>query len=108
MAGSMHIPSIDTAEVCRDWRRNRLPAACDIQWMPQDGLSEAPHLGHQVRLSAGRQQTDVCLPEEVWAVDRQISVSRHGRFLHGQPLGSRHVFLSHEPGTHTAEAASQG
>lgn len=63
------------------------------------------HLGHQVfqvRLTAGRH---CWLPEEAWAMDRQISVCRHGRFLRGQPVGSL-VFSLHEPGTHTEEAAS--
>lgn len=49
MAGSMHIPSTGTAEVSRDWRRNRFATACEVQSKAQDGLSVS---GHQATAKA--------------------------------------------------------
>lgn len=104
MAGSMHIPSTDTAEVCRDWRRIRLTTAYDVQSKPQDGAVKDKTSGQQVRLTAGRhlyREVSVCLRREgvERSVDRQISVSHRGRFLRGQPVGtvvwSRHTSQEH-------------
>lgn len=108
MAGSMHIPSIDTAEVCHDWRRNRLVTACDIQWKPQDGLSKSEP---RVSGKADCRQTSVAsrLPEEsVGHGQTNLGVPPRAISPLARSSGLVVCPSSHEPGTHVGSGRSPG